>query len=139
MNALFDGTNAANINVADAVREDPRLLAASIGGELGDGGNAGRLSVLGAGESALFSNTSIEDYHDRMINDLAVEAASAGTALESASAVYEGLSAQREAISGVSLDEEAIKLSLYERSFQGASRYVNVVNELTDVLMNIVP
>ncbi len=137
INSLFEGTNAANIEVSDEVVADARLVAASMNGQIGDGDNAGRLSVLGGESSALYGNMSAEDFHDRMIGDLAVQTAAALTEHEASSAVHAGLNAQREAISGVSLDEEAIRLSTYERSFQGASRFLNVVNDLTDELLGL--
>jgi flagellar hook-associated protein 1 len=46
--------------------------------------------------------------------------------------------AQREATSGVSLDEEAINLTKYERSFQGASRFLSVLDTLSLDILNLV-
>ena len=42
---------------------------------------------------------------------------------------------RRESISGVNLDEEAILLLKYQRAYQGAARFVGVVNELLDELV----
>lgn len=43
---------------------------------------------------------------------------------------------QRERISGVDLDEEAANLMTYQRGYQSAARFVSVINELTDQLIN---
>ena len=48
------------------------------------------------------------------------------------------LVAQREAMSGVSLDEEALALIKFERAFQGAARYITVVDELIGEMLNMV-
>ena len=56
---------------------------------------------------------------------------------EAAGAVSEALTAQKESISGVSLDEEAIALLKFERAFQGASRFITVVDELLRELIAI--
>ncbi|MFQ5807398.1 MAG: hypothetical protein ACE5I3_13200, partial [Phycisphaerae bacterium] len=98
---------------------------------------AGRLANLAAGTSTstLLGGRSIQDYHEALISDLAVEASAALTAHEAANAVYESLVAQRESISGVSLDEEAINLTKFETAYQGAARYLGVVDALTNEVM----
>jgi flagellar hook-associated protein 1 FlgK len=52
--------------------------------------------------------------------------------------VVETLQAQREAVSGVSLDEEAINLMRFQRAYQGAARLVSVVDELMETMMGMV-
>ncbi|TWT41866.1 Flagellar hook-associated protein 1 [Phycisphaerae bacterium RAS1] len=135
---FFDGVNAADIAVDARVQADPRLLAASGNGQIGDGGNAGRLALLGEMASSLLGNQSVQDFHGAMVNSVSVAAAGALTGTEAAEAVYSGLIAQREAISGVSLDEEAINLTKFERSYQGAARFLTVVENLTDEVLALV-
>ena len=69
---------------------------------------------------------------------MAVTASGVIEATEAAWAVRSSLQAQKESISGVSLDEEAISLLKFERAFQGASRFVTVVDELLDELMRMI-
>ena len=120
------------------LRSDARLLAASLTGEAADGENAGRLAILGTQSKALLSNQGIQDFQARMVNTVAAAAATAATAQEAADAVYSGLMAQREAISGVSLDEEAINLTTYERAYQAAARYFDILNILSTEVLNLV-
>jgi len=120
------------------VRADSRLIATSLDGTPGDGGNAGRLAVAGDTLSTLLGNTSILDFHESLVSGLAVDAGSAAVDYEAADAVYSSLMAQRESISGVSLDEEAINLTKFERSFQGASRFLSVLDGLTDEVLALV-
>ena len=42
-------------------------------------------------------------------------------------------------VSGVSLDEEAIRLVQLQSSYQAASKVVTVIDQLTQSLMNMVP
>jgi flagellar hook-associated protein 1 FlgK len=135
---FFSGTDAATIDINATLRGDARLLAASLTGEAGDGGNAGRLAVLGTQSSALLANQGIQDFQAMMVNTVASSASAAATAQEAADAVHSGLVAQREAVSGVSLDEEAINLTTYERAYQGAARYFDVLNVLTTEVLNLV-
>lgn len=135
---FFTGTDAATIAVNAAITSNPRLLAAALDGAAGDGRNAGRLAALGSATSALLGGVSIEAYHAMTVNGLAVTTAAASTAQEAADTVYSSLLAQREATSGVSLDEEAINLTKYERAFQGASRFLNVLDSLSDEILSLV-
>lgn len=135
---FFEGQNASTMAVVAAVRNDPRLIAASRSGAPGDGSNAGRLAAVGDAASALLGGLSILDFHSGLTSRVAVAARSATTEHEAADAVYSSLLTQRESLSGVSLDEEAINLTKYERAFQGASRFLTVVDSLTDELLTLV-
>jgi flagellar hook-associated protein 1 FlgK len=44
---------------------------------------------------------------------------------------------QRDAISGVSLDEEATSLIQYQRAFQAAARVVNTIDECLQTALQI--
>lgn len=134
---FFTGRDAKDIAINSAVRSDPRLIAASLGGELNDGDNAVRIAnlALDTKSSVILGNLSIQNYHEALVADLAVEAAAALNDHEAASSVYEGLYAQRESLSGVNLDEEAINLTKYQTAYQGAARYLSVVNSLTAEIM----
>lgn len=135
--SFFTGQDARDIAIHEEIKQDPRLIATSLSGALSDGDNAGRLANLAASTSTstLLGSRSIQDYHEALISDLAVEASAALTTHEAASAVYESLMAQREAISGVNLDEEAINLVKFETAYQGAARYLGVVDALTNEIM----
>jgi flagellar hook-associated protein 1 FlgK len=132
------GTNAATIDVAADVRRDPRLIAASLSGASADGDNAGRLATLAVTASALLGGSTIQEFHAASIDLLAVQAGGALTASEVADAVYSSLVAQRESVSGVSLDEEAINLARYEQAFAGASRYIGVLDNLATEVLSLV-
>ena len=49
----------------------------------------------------------------------------------------ETLEGQKFGISGVSLDEEAVKMITYQRQFQASSRLIAAIDELLEVLINI--
>ncbi|MFH1747504.1 MAG: flagellar hook-associated protein FlgK [Planctomycetota bacterium] len=135
---LLDGTDAATISLNDVVRNDPRLLAASLNGAPGDGSNAGRLARLSEAASTLLDNQSALDFQANMVNRIAVVAAGARTAYQAADTVYAGLVAQRESVSGVSLDEEVINLTKYELAYQGATRFLGVLNNISNEVLALV-
>ena len=72
------------------------------------------------------------------MNEIAITAADAKNDAEASDVVKETLLAQREALSGVSLDEEAINLIRQQRAFQGASRLIAAVDELMQQILALV-
>lgn len=138
INTLFEGSSAGDIRIRDEVANQSALFAAAAVNLPGDGANAGRLAGVGDVQSDLLSGSSISDFYLQVANDVAVSSANARDGVETSASVLGSLQAQKENISGVSLDEEAIALVKYERAFQGAARFVRVVDRLTAELIALV-
>lgn len=138
LNTFFSGSGAEDMAVSAALAADPNLVAAATVSAPGDGSNAGRLAELENLATAALNQRSIVDGFGAMATDVAVTAAAANAGVEAAAGIHAALSAQKESISGVSLDEEAIELVKFERAFQSAARYVSTVNDLLDEVMNMV-
>jgi flagellar hook-associated protein 1 FlgK len=137
INTFFTGTDARNIAVSGAIASHPELLAASSVNLAGDGLTAGRIAALDTTPIARLRNASVSGFYQTVANAAAVSSAAARSDNEAASTVLFSLQAQRENISGVNLDEEAISLVKYQRAFQGAARFVSVVDQLLAELTTI--
>ncbi len=138
VNTFFQGSDASDIAVNASLEGRPELLAAALTNLPGDGGNAARLAELDSATSAQLGDVSILDFYNGIAGDVAVTTAAAHSSAEASSAIVSSLQAEKESISGVSLDEEAIDLLKYERAFQGAARYVSVVDQLMDEMLALV-
>lgn len=135
---FFDGTDAGTIRVNPNLQANPKLIANSSNGAAANGDKAGELATLVAAASDALGGRTIEEFHSDMFSRVAVGASNARVQFEAADAVYESLLAQREAVSGVSLDEEAINLTRYQTAFQGAARYLSVVDQLANDVLALV-
>jgi flagellar hook-associated protein 1 FlgK len=138
INHFFTGSNAADIDVSESVKSQPLMFAASTVNLVGDGANAGRIAGVADVASDLLSGVSVLDFFNVVTTDVAVESAQARDRADATRSVLGSLETQRENISGVSLDEEAISLVKYERAFQGAARFVSVVDRLSAELIALV-
>ncbi len=138
INTFFTGSDARNITVNEELAAQPTLLAAAGAFYSGDGTNAGRIAALNTAVNDRLGETSITGFYHTITNAVAVNAGGIHSDLLAASGVLESLRAQRESVSGVNLDEEAISLLKYERAFQGAARFVTVVNDLLEELIRLV-
>jgi flagellar hook-associated protein 1 FlgK len=138
MNAFFTGSTARDIGVNQTIIDQPNLLAAAKNGEKGDNQTALAIAALETKSIASLSGVSLKDNYESIVNGVATSASSAKTSAEAATVVQQTLQAQRESLSGVSLDEEAVNLMRQQRAYQGAARLISVVNELMDEMLNIV-
>jgi flagellar hook-associated protein 1 len=137
VNSFFTGDDAASIAVNADLKARPSLLAAAKNGESGDNQTALAIAALGDQPVAALNGVSLNDGYQGMINAVAVSAQNAKSNAEAASTVKDTLANQREALSGVSLDEEAVNLIREQRAFQGAARVISAVDELMKTLLSM--
>lgn len=137
INTFFTGTNAANIDVNQRLIDDPALLATGKGHVAGS--NEMALAVAQMQDVSLqeLNGMNLRQYWQNAVSDLAVKTSGANAATESAQMVRASLDAQIQSVSGVSLDEEAINLMMYQRQFQAAARFINVIDETLQILINL--
>ncbi|MCP4247620.1 MAG: flagellar hook-associated protein FlgK [bacterium] len=138
INTFFEGTNASDIAVRSGLVASSSQLAAATVDLEGDGSNAGRLSALATAASELLGGATVVEGYNRISNAVAQAGASALDDVEESDAVLSALRAQKDAISGVNLDEEAIELLKFERAFQGAARYITTVDRLLSEMIALV-
>lgn len=138
MNTFFAGSNARDIGVNEVIKATPTLLAASGNGDSGDNQTALAIARLESVAFAGLSDVSIKEAYQAMVNNVAVSAAAARTNADAATAVRLTLETQRESLSGVSLDEEAINLIRQQRAFQGAAKLISAVDELMQTILGLV-
>ncbi len=133
--AFFSGTGAADLRVAVM---DPRTIAAAQGANLADNANALALAAVAQQTFPAFDGSTLGDYfgtlHARVGQD-ARRADQQATIEENVSAA---LGAQREAVSGVSLDEEFANLIRFQRGYQASAQLINVSNQMLDDLLGLV-
>jgi flagellar hook-associated protein 1 FlgK len=138
INNFYTGTDASNIAVNTTLQDDPSLLAAAKNGEPADNQTARAIADLEGQSIKSLNGSTLKDTYQAMINGVATQAAAAKTNATAAQNVQDTLESQREALSGVSLDEEAVNLMREQRAFQGAARLISAVNEMMDTVMNLV-
>ncbi len=137
LNTFFVGSSASSLRVNDELKENAAMFAASIDGIDAGSGNALVLAGLLMRPLESAGNASLADLYNRMVNDIAQGSAIAQSAAEG-SRVFEGtLDGQFQAVSGVNIDEEAIKMITLQRIYQASARYIQTLSELLDVLVNM--
>jgi len=137
LNTFFSGTNAQSLGVNEVVQDDPATFAASQGGIAADSNNAELLAVMLDRAIESRNGESLMVLYDRMTGQN-TQAAAVSRAIAEGARVFEGtLRAQKMATSGVSLDEEAVKMIAYQRSFQASARYIAALDELFEIVVSL--
>ncbi len=138
LGAYFTGSGSRDIAVDGAVRSNVRLLAAGQDHIAGDNRNALAMDSLRDEPVSTLNGMSLTQAWRRHVEDIAVALGQTNQKLESDTIVLDNLKAQREAYSGVNVDEEAINLMAFQRAFQGNARFLSVVDEMLQTLLAMV-
>ncbi len=140
INTFFTGATGEDIGVRAELRAAPSLLNAGriAGGEVVDNGAA--LAIAGLGDLGLtaLGGASIRESWLEATQSIGIRAGAAKTRSEAADLVRENLEAQRASVSGVSIDEESINMLNSQRQYQGAARFITVIDELTQTLLSMI-
>ncbi len=137
LNTFFSGDSALNLGVSATVRDDPSKFAASNEGVGESTGNAVLLADFLDRPLESHSGASLGELYDRVHGGVTQQAAVANSVFEGLLVFEETLNGQHLAISGVSLDDEAVKLITYQRAYQAAARFIATISELFDVLVSL--
>lgn len=78
----------------------------------------------------------MSQFFSRSVSNLGQALASANSRVEDQTNIANLVKSQRDAVSGVSLDEEMADLVRFQRAFQASSRVFSVVDELLDTVVN---
>jgi flagellar hook-associated protein 1 len=137
MNAFFLGSSAADIAVnPDLVANPDRLSAGSSDAE-GDGGNLARLVGLRDLDLEALGTNTIEDFYADIVGDIGFSTAAATSALDAQGQLLAQLEADREQVSGVNLDEEAVDLMRFQQAYEASARFLTIAQEMTQTLINL--
>ncbi len=136
LNTFFTGTNAEDIAVNSVIANNVNYISASLSGEIGDGRNA--LSIAQLKDAALMDSGSatIYDYYASTLGMLGVDKQEAENMKKGQEVLVTHVKNSIEEISGVSLDEEAMNLMRFQHAYQAAARFLGVIDEMLDVLIN---
>jgi len=137
VNTFFSGYSAYSIGVNQSIKTDPGKFAASRSGVGADTDNAVALADFAEHEMDSRNGDSIRVLYARMMSDTAQGSTIARSEAEGNRVFENTLRGQKLAISGVNLDEEAVKLIAYQHSFNASARFISIASEMLERLVNL--
>jgi flagellar hook-associated protein 1 FlgK len=138
VNSFFTGSDAFDVAVNQTITSDPTLLAAAQERLPGDNRNALALAALRDQPLTALNGLSITRAWSNEVETVGTQLAQAQDDQEAFAVVRDNLQSRQAAISGVNADEETINLLAFQRAYQASARFITVVDELTQTLLNSV-
>ena len=114
---------------------DPNLVAASSDGTVGSNGNAQALANLQ--NQTIVSGQTPANYYSGLVFQIGNDVSQAQSEQTAVGLVQQQLQDQRGAVSGVSLDEEAVNLVQFQSAYQASANVVSVINQLLTATLAI--
>jgi flagellar hook-associated protein 1 len=130
---------AAVVRVNPSLASDPRLIAAASSATTvpGDNRNALALLNLRSVTHAALGNLTLQDSYLALVGDIGSQVESAQAGLEFRQSLLKQTEAQREAVSGVNMDEEMTKMILFQRAFEASSLLVRTADDMYGELIEM--
>ncbi|MCF7957279.1 MAG: flagellar hook-associated protein FlgK [Phycisphaerae bacterium] len=144
INTFFEGKNGSDITVKTDLRDNPSMVSAAsdvsarVQDLSGNGNIAGAIADLASSGIRSLHGISLPDHFTGIVSGIATKTRNIQDNYEAAAVVVSTLEMERQSISGVSMDEESINMITYQRAFQGASRYINLIDQMLDEVMSLI-
>ncbi len=136
INTFFIGNSALTLDVNPILQDNANLLATSKGGIGQDNANLEAL-VDGLERTNTLMGTSVHQGFDALSTQVTQSVSIQRAASSGLQTYHSTLESDFLSYSGVSIDEEAIKMIGYQRAFQASAKVISVTSELLDSLVNL--
>jgi flagellar hook-associated protein 1 len=127
---------ARGIAVSSQVAGNPDAIAAAEAAGSVPGGTGNAVALANLWNQPLSGGRSAAETYGDIVGDIGQRKAAVALAVDTQNAVKEQIQAMRESVSGVSLDEEMVSLTKYQRAYEAAGKVLSTVDELLQDLIN---
>lgn len=138
INCFFSGVDATSIGVCSAISDSGARIAVSCSVEMTDSRNASLMAGIGDVARSELNGLTLKEYYRELATDVGNQISVMQMRHDNTAGVLRNLSNQRDATSGVDINEEATKMLVFERMFQAMAKYINVISDTLDSLITII-
>jgi flagellar hook-associated protein 1 FlgK len=137
INTFFTGSDSATIGINSLVKENQNLLATGQGAGPSDNRNVLQLATVLEQPLDQLGGRGIEEFYQNVVSGIAQGASAENAKATGLEQFRQSLLSQREQFSGVSLDEEAVRLIEFQQAYAASARVIRSVDELFDILVTL--
>jgi flagellar hook-associated protein 1 FlgK len=137
VNTFWTGHGAATMDVNPVILADERLLATGKTTASGDTDNLLEMIALREQSVAASGTKTFDEFYRSVVGRLGTEAQRVNDRQALHSDLAMRLENERQAVSGVSLDEEMTRMIQFQRAYQAAARVITVSDAMLDTLINM--
>lgn len=127
---------ARAIRVSTDVAGNPAAIAASSDAASVPGGSGNAVALADVFNTGLTGGRTAAETYGDIVGAIGQRKSALAQAVETQQAIKEQVQAMRESVSGVSLDEEMVNLTKYQRAYEAAGRVLSTVDQLLQDLIN---
>ncbi|MCZ7579425.1 MAG: flagellar hook-associated protein FlgK [Fimbriimonadaceae bacterium] len=135
--AIPPTTGAGDFDLAANLKSDASRIGHGTSGAPGDGALAQAIAALREQPMTGLGGSTYHDFYSGVLVDLARSIESANTSRGTQEALAIQIDQQRQAISGVSLDEEMAEMLRLQRSYQAAAKALSIFDQVTEDLLTM--
>ncbi len=137
INTLFSGSTASTLSISSRLLADPTQLA--VGATRAAGDNTNVVSMAGVRTEKLFNNGvfTMDDQYQTAASGLGTRIQQAANMEQNQQVLQQTLQGQRDAISGVNLDEEIGQMVLMQQAYSASAKVVQFARENIQTLLGI--
>ncbi|WP_025270394.1 flagellar hook-associated protein FlgK [Hippea sp. KM1] len=138
INTFFTGHDSGDIDINRTLRNDPSKIAAGKTLNPGDSSNAEAIAQIQLNKVMVNNTQTIDEYYNAFLGTIGSTKQRFDEVYKAKQAVYQQLKTTQQSLEGVSLDEEAANLIKFQRAYQANAKFISVVDEMTQTLINMV-
>lgn len=139
----YGDITAGSFSLSDEILDSVYNIAASSelvdlsAGNTNEGNNENILAMAALCTSdAIPGIGNFEDYFSSILSELAISSRYCGNMAQSQASIMDNLETRKEAVSGVSINEEMIDMVKYQHAYSASSRLITAIDEMLDTLIN---
>jgi flagellar hook-associated protein FlgK len=135
INCFFSGNDAMSLALNSDIVQSSRNIAVR-----GQSGNSNAAAIAGLGQVKLddLGGLTTKDYYRNMTVDVGNQISFTQLQYDNSNGIYRSLEKQRDEVSGVDINDQAMQMMIYERMFQAMSKYLNTISSSLETMMKIV-
>jgi flagellar hook-associated protein 1 len=127
---------AHNIAVAPTLLTHPRQVAAAQ--SLNPGDNANALALAQLRDTLAIDGSTFGTFYHTLVTSVGAVSQQASRLAENQHTVLTDLENRREALAGVSLDEEQVNLIRFQQAYNAAANFIRIAGELGQTVLDLV-
>ncbi len=127
----------ADFKVNQAIVDDPSLIATKYPGE-GEGSGSVASAINDLQSTAIFNEGTAHEYYHSFLTQLGDKIQEADFNENSQKMIIDQLKNQRDAVTGVSMDEEMTQMVQYQQAYSAAAKMITTVDKMMSTVIEMV-
>jgi flagellar hook-associated protein 1 len=130
-------------DAAKTIAVDPEILTkvrkiAAAGTTLQPGDNTTALALADLDSATLMDGLTMSEFYSTLVSRIGSESQSRQVLATHQQLLLTEVENQREAVAGVSLDEEQVDLIRFQQAYSAAANLIRVADEMADIVVNLI-